>query len=536
MTFKLTPIGGVDQIGSNMLLVEGPKGHSIIDCGILFASEDFFNINYLIPNFKDLPQPEHVFITHGHEDHIGALAHLCEHFPGIHIIAPPFAATLIKNKFDFFPRKLNYHLEVQSDVTYKSVGLEFDYVRVNHSIPDTFGIHITSPKTGKGAFYVSDFKVDPLALHEPYFDFEKLKNLRSKLTDSVLMADSTNITSSQLKTTSESELIPALEDIFGQSYQRVFITTFASNIHRMISIIQASQKADRKVILYGRSVKNYFQTAVDNNLIPDDVKVFDIDQVDQKKDKLTVIVSGCQGDFRSTFRRIAYGQDSYFKLNDTDCFLLSSKSIPGNEKKISQCLNQISLQKCPIITASDRLIHASGHAGKKDLEILFNEYSPDFFIPIHGESFFLERHGAWVKGLRENIKTAVIHNHDTFNVDNYQVTTNPNAEDLAPVIIHGAGHVFSRDSIRERRKIAEAGFTNIVIHQGNTKLGTDIFLTGITIPEVYTEEQVIQSIEKIIHRNHKNNKDHSEQIRIEVRRFLQSIIGERPVVRVTYLK
>ncbi len=536
MTFKLTPIGGVDQIGSNMILVEGPQGHSVIDCGILFPFEDFFNISYLIPNFTEIPRPDHVFITHGHEDHIGALAHLCEFFPGINIIAPPFAATLIKNKFDFFPRKLSYNLEVQSDTTYQSAGLEFDYVRVNHSIPDTFGIHITSPRTGKGLFYVSDFKVDPLADHEPYFDFNKLQQLRSKLTESFLLADSTNITSSQFKTTSESELLPAFNSIFSGDYKRVFVTTFSSNIHRMINIIKASKDNGRKVVLYGRSVKNYFQAAIDNNLVPTDINVFEIDQINQQTDRITVIVSGCQGDFKSTFRRIAYNQDSYFKLNENDCFVISSKSIPGNEKKISMCLNQISLQHCPIITASDCLIHASGHAGKTDLQTLFNHYDPDFFIPIHGESFFLERHEKWVKSLKANLKTAVIHNHDTFNVDNHEIYSNPNVEELGPIIIHGLSLPFHRDHIRERRKISEAGFVNAVIDDSSNKLKFDIFLTGITLPPTHSEEQINAHIENIIRKNHKKNKDHSEQMRIEIRRYLQQLIGEKPVVRVVYLK
>ncbi len=534
MSFKITPIGGVDQIGSNMLLIEGPQGHSVIDCGILFPFEDFFNINYLIPNFYSIPRPNHVFITHGHEDHIGALPHLCEHFPDLHIIAPPFAATLIKNKFDFYPRKLKYKLEVLSETTYESSGLEFDYVQVNHSIPDTYGIHVTSPKSGKGFFYVSDFKVDPLAQHEPYFDFKKLQKLRSKLTESLLMADSTNITSSLHKTTSETELLPALTEIFQGNYKRVFVTTFSSNIHRILNIIETSSKANRKVVLYGRSVKNYYQAAIDNDMIKASTKVYDIDEVDQKSDLLTVIVSGCQGDFRSTFRRIAFRQDSYFKLNENDLFVLSSKSIPGNEKKISLCLNQIALQNCPIITAADKLIHTSGHAGKTDLETLFKEYDPDYFIPIHGESFFLQRHGEWVKSLKDNLKTSVIHNHDTFNVDNHEIYTHQSPDDFAPIIIHADALVFDRDSIRERRKISEAGFVSIVI-SAEIKFKSDIFLTGITIPPTHTEVQVVAHIEKLLKKNHKNKKDNSEQMRIEVRRFLQQIIGERPVVRVSYL-
>lgn len=535
MTFKITPIGGVDQIGSNMLLIAGPEGHSVIDCGILFPFEDFFNINYLIPNFYNIPRPNHVFITHGHEDHIGALAHLCEHFPDLHIIAPPFAASLIKNKFDFFPRKLKYQLEVQSDITYHSSGLEFDYVRVNHSIPDTFGIHVTSPEQKKGFFYVSDFKVDKLATHEPYFDFKKLQSLRSKLRESLLLADSTNITSSLHKTTSETQLLPAFNEIFNGDYQRVFVTTFSSNVHRMINIIETSTQASRKVVLYGRSVKNYYQNAIDNKIVPASLRVYDVDEVDINSDLLTVIVSGCQGDFRSTFRRIAFGQDSYFKLNANDLFVLSSKSIPGNEKKISLSLNQIALQGCPIITAADKLIHASGHAGKTDLETLFNHYNPDYFIPIHGESFFLQRHGQWVKSLKDNLKTSVIHNHDTFNVDNYEVQTPVNLDELGPIIIHADAQVFNRDSIRERRKISEAGFVNITLTFKGNSLLHDIFLTGITLPPTHLQEQVDNHISKILKANHKKNKDNSEQMRIEIRRFLFRIIGEKPVVRVVYI-
>lgn len=531
MSFSICPIGGLGQIGSNMMQVLTDQGSFIIDCGILFPYEDTFAINYLIPNFENLDRPLAIFITHGHEDHIGALPHLIEKFPGVQVYAPPFAAELIRNKVEFFPRELSFKLNTKIHDTVILNNVEVSYIQVNHSIPDTYGIFLKNQKTGTSVFYISDFKVDDKNEHEPYFDFKKLNELSKECSKKVLMADSTNITSRQEKTHSENDLIPSLDKYLQEDSQRVFITTFSSNIHRLKNIYERSKKANRKVVLYGRSMKNYWQAAHAVGIVDSVDGFYDCGDVDVNNDRLTILVSGCQGDFRSTFRRIAFGQDSYFKPNPNDLFLLSSKAIPGNEKKISICLNELSRFGTTIITSNDDLIHASGHAGKSDLKVVFDNFLPDVYIPIHGEGFFLERHNKWILENHKNLKSFKLLNFDEFNFESHSIKQR---EEQAPQIILGKAIEFSKESIKDRRKIAEGGLVSVFV-VGN-KAGLLDFkcdVLGISFPKSYSQDHFIKNIEQIAKKNYKANKDFSEEVRIKSRKLFVDLLGIKPVVKVT---
>jgi len=534
--FSVSPIGGVGQIGSNMLLVQNEEKSVVIDCGILFPYEDAFDIRYLIPNFKELLRPEAVIITHGHEDHIGALAHFVEKFPNIIVYAPDFAASLIKNKFNFYPRPLKYQLKTNIETSISLANLDFNYIQVNHSIPDTFGIHINDKKRTSSVFYVSDFKVDKKARWEPYFDFDKLAMVSDGIDHRVLMADSTNATSSVARTPSETDLLPAFNKMFSSDRRRVFVTTFSSNVHRIKNLIQTASANGRKTVLYGRSIKNYFDVGVENGIVSNDIETHhDVEAIDKDKDKLLIIVSGCQGDFRSTFRRIAFGQDSFFEPAKGDLFVLSSKSIPGNEKKISLCLNEISNRGAEILTAGEAHIHASGHAGVEDIKDVVTHYCPTVFIPIHGEGFFLERHEAFINSQFEKIKTVNLRNHDIYDV--HADKRSPAKVAHEPVIIYGKALEFSRDSIRERRKLATTGCIFISIAQNASKLlDTQTTIQGITIDGEEEVHKVNEQISRIIRKNFSPKKDYKENVRIEVRRLINNLFGFKPVVLIQVLE
>jgi ribonuclease J len=530
MSFSICPIGGLGQIGSNMMEVKSTASSFIIDCGILFPYEDTFNINYLIPNFEDLERPEFIIITHGHEDHIGALGHLVEKFPGITIYAPPFARELIRKKFEFYPRKLSFKLKTQLDEAIEIDHLNIDYIQVNHSIPDTFGIFITNTKTKTGLLYISDFKVDLKAKLEPVFDFKKLEKLSRNLKKRILMPDSTNITSSMTKTPSEEDLVPQIQAYLNSTNNRVFITTFSSNVHRIQNILECSKASGRKCVLYGRSMKNYWETAYNAGIVDSLYDFHDVSEVDTENDKLTVIVSGCQGDFRSTFRRISMGQDSWFKPSENDLFLLSSKSIPGNEKKIGLCLNELSREGVTIVTANDDLIHASGHACKEDLTYVLNSYKPDVIIPIHGESFFLERHQKWLKQVAPQASAFKIFNYQEFDLENNLVSLRA---EKAPILIQGLAHILDRQAISERRKIAEAGLVVItIVHNKSKILDKQLHFEGITFQEELPFEKFEKNIFQIIQKEFKPAKANTEQVRVNSRRLFIDLLGIKPVVRV----
>lgn len=527
MSFSVKPLGGLGQIGSNMLEVLDSQNKSyVIDCGILFPSDDILGINYLIPNFENLKKPEAILITHGHEDHIGALPHLFEKFPGLDIYAPPFAAELIRKKSEFFPRKLRFKLTVVTDKEIQLGELSFSYIQVNHSIPDTYGILIKKGPTC--CFYVSDFKVDHKAKLEPPFNFLKLIELSKDCTERVLMADSTNITSKNLKTLSEEDLELDLKKIFSKENKRIFLTTFSSNIHRITNITNWAQEKGRKVSFYGRSLHNYFDTALKTGEVSESVKVYDIEDLDLENDNAVILISGCQADFRSTLRRVATGNDSKIKIRNDDLFVFSSKSIPGNEKNIIGVQNHLASSGIDVINSGDFQIHASGHAGKKDLEEVIQKFKPTVFIPIHGETLFLKKHSDWVRELGLVNNTYILLNQDEFKIESKEI--NKNHDDLPPNLVIGKGHIVSRDSIREKRKLAEGGTVIVSYNSKNKEILSYIY--GVPTTEQYSEEFIQNHIHRIFQTHFKNKEGIGELLRIEVRKVFTNLLGVKPVVKI----
>jgi ribonuclease J len=418
---EIMPLGGVAEIGSNMTLLKFNNQQIILDIGILFPYEDFFGINYLIPDFSalDFSKDTILFITHGHEDHIGAIEHILTLYPQIKIYAPPFAAALIQAKIKY--RNLN----ITPKITVYNDGFEllFDAfklcpIRVNHSIPDTFGITLTNTTLSLGMLFISDFKIDTEDYFEKAFNPKVLANIFNGFKNTYYLIDSTNILVKN-KTASEKDLIPHLEQLIS-SDKRIFITLFASNIHRMKTILQLCKKYHRRPIAVGRSIINYTNIAYQTgHLCPVKDKYFELEQVDDLENtKNLYIVSGCQGDFFSNMRRIALNEHSKLKVKTNDLVIFSSKAIPGNEKIIFRMINSLIDLGAEVVTASDYLVHASGHPGQEDLKLLLSAFKPKYYIPIHGESYFLKKHCDFINSNFKNITPISIRNTDIIQIAN----------------------------------------------------------------------------------------------------------------------
>lgn len=522
-SWKVTPIGGVGEIGSNMALISLDKIQIIVDIGILFPYEDFFDINYLIPDFSlvDPNKKTILMITHGHEDHIGAIHHLMSHLQDFQVYAPRFAKELIHQKLS--KNNLGCRIELY-DATSE---LRFDFltikpIQVNHSIPDTYGLIIHDRKNA--LIYISDFKVDPHAILEPAIDFAFLAKYLEPFEQRITLLDSTNILQTG-KTPSETELIPALEELISGP-KRVFFTLFASNIHRLKNIITLACKYNKKVVISGRSLWFYLEAAKNCDLISDEEYSILVDYNSGLPANYIVLLTGCQGEHFGSLRRVAMGDHPALKLCDSDIVAFSSKNIPGNEKKINRIINKITEAGAEVITAYDKLIHASGHPAQEDLKLIIPHLKPTHYIPIHGETYFLKKHIEFIKKINPQIKTNFLLNGDSISIK--EEVEFIKGEVLPPNLIHGKNLTIERERISERRKLACNGavFISVLPNKKN------VAITVKGLPVIV--DSLIDDLESLtmtfLNKSKKSDlEEQSENIRIAVRNFLNQTLGYKPI-------
>jgi ribonuclease J len=530
--FSVLPIGGVEEIGSNMTLIKTDSEQIVVDCGMLFPYEECFDINYLIPDFAaiDASKLTTIIITHGHEDHIGGLAHFLKEFPDVTVYTTKFTLSLIQRKLEEHKVSFQYKIyEPDSELIFKSVNVY--PVHVNHSIPETSGLIIRTKDKSWGALYISDFKVDLNSKHEAPIDFRRIKQLLSECKKTAYFLDSTNILNDG-KTTSEGELLSDLRSLMDRDEDRVFITLFASNVHRMNEIAKMGKASGRKLVIMGRSLKTYMEAAFEtghSDLAPDEFYM--PDQAKGLTGKMLVFLSGCQGDFLSALRRFSFGEDSTFKPGPKDVVVFSSKVIPGNEKKIYRIYNKLTEFGATIITASDHLIHASGHPGKEDLHLLMKNFTPDFYFPIHGESYFLKKHHDFIKESYPTVKPYLIYNYQEVVLGDDTVKIEEH-ESKEPRLIHGKAIEIEKTQVSQRRKMATQGAVFISYHKS---IG-HIEITTLGLPLMAQDlidnlkKKLLEQIRKdLVSREETYFKD---QVKISTRQFYNNFLGYKPMTEV----
>ncbi len=522
--FNFTPIGGVGEIGSNFIWIQGQKNSFIIDCGILFPDENLFELKYLVANYNILPDaPEKIIITHGHQDHIGAVYHFCKKFPETELWSPPFAAELIRDQFKRLKFQKEIHIYKESD-TISTQDFFISPVHVNHSIPETFGLHITDHKKNFSAFYVSDFKVDNKTPYERYFDFKKLQKLSKGIDKKILLCDSTNILVKG-KTLSENDTISGLDQAILETKKNAYITLFSSNIHRVQTIINICKKRKKKLTFLGRSIYSYTDVADKLGFLKDLKDVFiNEEQAKSYESGYVALVTGCQGDFFGALRRLSSNEYKGFHLGASDRVIFSSKTIPGNENSVNNIMNQITALGVEIVTERDLPIHASGHAGQKDLEILYKEYAPTDIIPIHGEVFFLRRHVDFIKEVYPQAASYFMNNFSTYSLFKDLKCEVVEKEVLDPIFIHGKNIPIEKESLSERRKMAGRGCVFISVQKDKRNA---LYLSTSGLPKIATDH-----LDKLkIHLKRelaRSTKEIEEVLRIETKRYFENILGYRP--------
>lgn len=530
--FSVLPIGGVEEIGSNMTLIRTETEEIVVDCGMLFPYEECFDINYLIPDFSALDSSKltSIIITHGHEDHIGALSHFLKAFPDVTVYATPFTLHLIQKKLEEHKITFQYKIyEPHSELSFK--GVDVFPIHVNHSIPETCGLVVRSKDKHWGALYISDFKVDLESKHEAPIDFKRIKDKLSECKKTAYFLDSTNILH-EGKTTSEGELLSDLKALMDRPEDRIFITLFASNVHRMNTIAKMARASGRKLVIMGRSLKTYMDAAYETGhceITPDEFS--QPDQVKGQTGKMLIFLSGCQGDFLSALRRFSFGEDGTFKPGPGDVVIFSSKVIPGNEKKIYRIYNKLTEFGATIVTASDHLIHASGHPGKEDLHVVMKNFTPDFYFPIHGESYFLKKHYDFIKESYPQVSSHLIYNYqevilgeDTVKIEEH--------ESKEPRLIHGKALEIEKTQVSQRRKMATQGAVFISYHRTMGHLEISTLGLPLSAQELIDnlKKKLLEQIRKDL--GSREEGYFKDQIKISTRQFYNNFLGYKPMTEV----
>ena len=529
-SFTLTPLGGVGEIGSNCTVIENDSSITIIDYGILFPYEDFFDINYLIPSIESIKNTQKkvtVFITHGHEDHIGAIVHLMEVFPSATIHAPRFAKKLIRTKLH--QAGVSGKIEEYSEETVLDFeGYKIHPIAVTHSIPDTYGLIIRDKDKAFSVLFISDFKFDLNPLYEKPFNYQKIQTLFKDTAKNVCLIDSTNILN-EGSTHSERDLIDDLSELIALP-RRKFITLFSSNIYRIKTILTLALKHGKRVVPIGRSIHHYIESAKECGFFSDELSVLRREEevTDPTSSKYVYLLTGCQGDHFGALRRVVADEHKFLSPNEGDLFIFSSKSIPGNEKKVTRIYNQITEKGADLITAKDKLIHASGHPSQRDLLEFYKRISPDLVIPIHGESYFLKKHVEFVESNKissalyiNNFKRLIFERNGEVVIDDTEMEQ--------PILIHGNYMSIEREAISRRRKMACNGVCFVSI---NSKSKT-IELTVEGLPESINQKlDKIQALakgqlsKKLMERDTAQIK---EEVRIFTRNLFKNFLGYKPI-------
>ncbi len=404
---KISFLGGINEVGKNMTCYEYGKSMLIVDCGLAFPESDQLGVDFVIPDFtyveRNAEKIKGIIITHGHEDHIGALSYLLKKI-NIPVYATLLTAGLINGKLSEhkLDHEVNIHI-VKAGDTVKLGDFEVEFVKVNHSIPDAVALAIkceagTVVQTG-------DFKIDTCPIDGSRIDLSRFAELGNEGV-LCLLSDSTNAEQPGYSQ-SESKVGETFRSLFNQAGdRRIIIATFASNLHRVQQIIDIAAQTGRKVALSGRSLENVVSIAYELGYIniPDDTLI-GIDEIKRySDDRLVIVTTGSQGEPMSALSRMAQGGHRKVTVGFNDCVIISARPIPGNEKTVYRVINDLLKLGAQVIYEKMYDVHVSGHACQEELKIMLSLVKPKYFIPVHGEQKHLRYHArlAEAVGLDKN--------------------------------------------------------------------------------------------------------------------------------------
>ena len=398
---KLIPLGGLCEIGKNITAIEYENEIIVIDCGLSFPDNEMYGIDLVIPDISYLLENREkvkgIFITHGHEDHIGALPYILKEI-NVPVYASKFTLSLIESKLIEFNMVSSCSLnEITLKEPIKTEHFACEFIRTCHSIADSCSLAITTPQGV--IFHTGDFKIDYTPVDGEVIDLQRISEI-GKRRVLLLMADSTNATREGF-TISETIIGQNLTRLFRNAKGRVIVATFSSNVHRVQQVINSSITYGRKVAFSGRSMEKISQIAMDLGYlkVPKNT-IIKLDDIHKYPDnKVTIITTGSQGEPMSALSRIASGNHKKIALKEKDYIIISASPIPGNTKLITKLIDVLISKGAEVIYDAMEEVHVSGHACREELKLIHSLIKPKYFVPVHGEYRHLKEHAELAKSL-----------------------------------------------------------------------------------------------------------------------------------------
>jgi ribonuclease J len=539
---KVIPIGGLGEVGKNLTVFEYNNEIIIVDCGLKFPDEELYGIDIVLPDFtyliENASKVKALVVTHGHEDHIGAITYLLDRI-NVPIFATKLTMGLIKKKLDEkrLTKSTKTHI-IKAGAFFKVGNFKIEFIPVNHSIPDAVALFIQTPVAN--VIHTGDFKVDFQPIDGNIIDLQRLGSAGVQGVD-LLLSDSTNVEEKGF-TPSESTVGNTFYNLFRGRKNRIIVTSFASNVHRIQQIIDAAVNYNRKVVITGRSMENMVDIAKDLGYLtlPKNVLVNIRDMKRYKDSELVIITTGSQGEPMAALGRMAYGDHRHLIVSKKDTIIISASPVPGNEKMVAEVINKLIELGAEVIYKKFADIHVSGHARQEELKLMLTLVKPKYFLPVHGEERMLVHHANLAESVgmkKEDI--FVVKNGAVLELDGKSCKVLKEAVPSQPVLVDGLGvGDIGNIVLNDRKRLSEDGLFIVVLgmRKGKCISGPDVISRGFVYMK--ESEQLINEakaeVKKALNTCEKNRVYDWSSIRNEVRdslsKFLFKKTRRRPMI------
>ena len=537
---EIIPLGGLGEFGMNMMLIACGETAILVDAGVMFPEPELLGVDLVIPDLRGLEAYKiaALVLTHGHEDHIGAVPHVLKYIQGP-VYGTALTLALVESKLEDMDGDAKKRLTVVKPRDRVTVGtFTIEFLRVTHSIPDCVALAITTPRGV--IIHTGDFKIDQTPLDGEHFDLHRFAELGSAGV-LALLADSTNVERKGF-TGSELEVTGGFEEIFTSARGKIVVAMFASSIYRMQILVDLAAQFDRRVAFVGRGVIDNVEIAqrLKYLRIPAGVQIADSDVRNYPSQDVVCICTGSQGEPRAALPRIAIDDHRHVKLDAEDTVVFSAREIPGNEKAIGRVMNHVARRGVDIITDYMKHVHVSGHGSEEELKLVLSLVKPRYFVPIHGEYRQLARHARIASRVSRGTKVLLAENGDIVRFDD----EGARVADKAPagrILIDGtrSGEV-GDEVLRDRRHLSGDGLVVPVVaigrQSGTLEETPDVITRGFVLDT--RTEALLKEIPSLLAAtleaaSVEERTDPGlikEKIRVDLQRFFRKRSGLRPLV------